>query len=151
MNRIRSSEFDTRRKGYIKNLLTKNIKELKFCVLGAGHGGLAMAGHLAMMGFKVNLYNRGRKRIRAVNERKVIKIEGEIQGFGRVELASSNIEECTKDVDILMVVVPALGHQFIAKTCAPYLKENQIVVLNPGRTGGALEFFHILRQQKVKE
>lgn len=143
--------MDTRRKKYIRTLLQKEIKDLKFCVLGAGHGGLAMAGHLAIKGFHVNLYNRGRRRIRPVTHRKKIKIEGELKGFGNVEVVSTHIEECIKDVDILMVVVPSTGHQFIAHTCAPYLKENQIVVLNPGRTGGALEFYNILKQQGTTE
>ena len=141
---------DLRRAQYIKNLLKKDPKDLKFCVLGAGHGGLAMAGHLAIKGFKVNLYNRGRKRIRPVIQRKGIKVEGEIKGFGKIALASTNIKECIKDVDVLMVVVPATGHRFIAETCAPYLKENQVVILNPGRTGGALEFFNTFKEKDLK-
>jgi len=141
---------DLRRAQYIKNLLKKDPKDLKFCVLGAGHGGLAMAGHLAIKGFKVNLYNRGRKRIRPVIQRKGIKVEGEIKGFGKIALASTNIKECIKGVDVLMVVVPATGHRFIAETCAPYLKENQVVILNPGRTGGALEFFNTFKEKDLK-
>ncbi len=145
------NKTDARRKQYIKNLLKKPAKELKFCVLGSGHGGMAMAGHLAIMGFKVNVFNRGRKRLQLIAHRKGIKVEGEIQGVGEIELASSNIKECIDNVDILMVVVPANGHRFMAKTCAPYLKENQIVILNPGRTGGALEFFHTLKKEGVKK
>ena len=141
---------DLRRAQYIKNLLKKNSKDQKFCVLGAGHGGLAMAGHLAIKGFNVNLYNRGRNRIKPVIQRKGIKVEGEVKGFGKIELASTNIQECIKDVDVLMVVVPAYAHPFIAETCAPYLKENQVVILNPGRTGGALEFYNVLKQKKLK-
>jgi opine dehydrogenase len=30
----------------------------KYAVIGAGHGGKAMAAHLALMGFSVNLFNR---------------------------------------------------------------------------------------------
>ena len=33
-------------------------RDIAFCVVGAGHGGLAMAGHLGLMGFTVTLYNR---------------------------------------------------------------------------------------------
>ena len=141
---------DLRRTQYIKNLLKKNPKDQKFCVLGAGHGGLAMAGHLAIKGFNVNLYNRGRNRIKPVIQRKGIKVEGEIKGFGKIELASTSIQECIKGVDVLMVVVPAYAHPFIAEACAPYLKENQVVILNPGRTGGALEFYNVLKQKKLK-
>ncbi len=141
---------DLRRTQYIKNLLKKNPKDQKFCVLGAGHGGLAMAGHLAIKGFNVNLYNRRRDRIKPVIQRKGIKVEGEVKGFGKIELASTNVQECIKGVDVLMVVVPANAHRFIAEACAPYLKENQVVILNPGRTGGALEFYNVLKQKKLK-
>jgi len=141
---------DLRRAQYIKDLLKKNPKDQKFCVLGAGHGGLAMAGHLAIKGFNVNLYNRGRNRIKPVIQRKAIKVQGEVKGIGKIELASTNIKECIKGIDVLMVVVPANAHRFIAETCAPYLKENQVVILNPGRTGGALEFYNVLKQKNLK-
>ncbi len=59
MKKKTTKASDLRRAQYIKNLLEKNPKDQKFCVLGAGHGGLAMAGHLAIKGFTVNLYNRG--------------------------------------------------------------------------------------------
>jgi opine dehydrogenase len=140
-------ETDIRRKKYIKELLKKDPKDLTFCVIGAGHGGLAMAGHLAVKGFKVNLYNRSVNKIRPVKRRKGIKIEGNVQGFGRIALASNNIQDCIEDADIIMVAIPANGHRFVAKNCAPYLKESHIVVLNPGRTGGALEFFQTLKEQ----
>lgn len=151
MPKKKITQLDKRRRGYLRDLLNKEPKQLRFCVLGAGHGGLAMAGHLGLMGFKVNLYNRGGNKIRPVQNRKGIKIEGEIQGIGKIELASSNIKECLEDVDILMVAIPANGHRFIAQTCAPHLKENQIIILNPGRTGGALEFYHVLREEKARE
>ncbi len=150
MQKKTTKTSDLRRAKHIKDLLKKEAHDLKFCVLGAGHGGLAMAAHLAIKGFQVNLYNRGRKRIRTIIQRKGIKLEGEVQGFGNVNLASTSIKECIKDVHILMVVVPANAHRFIAQTCAPYLKEHHIVILNPGRTGGALEFFNTLKQHGVK-
>ncbi len=146
-----SKELDTRRKKYIRTILSKDNEQLKFCVLGAGHGGLAMAGHLAINGFKVRLYNRSRNRILPVIKRKGIKVEGEVKGFGKVEIASNNIEECLEETDVLMVVVPATAHSSIAEVCAPHLKENHVVILNPGRTGGALEFLNTLKEQGVKE
>jgi opine dehydrogenase len=151
MTKKMSKKMDTRRKKYLRELLNKDPKEQRFCVLGAGHGGLAMAGHLGIMGFKVNLYNRGRRKIRPVSHRNGIRVEGEIQGFGKIEHVSNNIQECIEDADILMVSVPAVGHRYIAQNCAPYIRENQIVVLNPGRTGGALEFFNTLKEEGLKE
>ena len=122
----------------------KNLSKPKFAVLGAGHGGLAMAGHLALMGFDVKLYNRSEERLWGVKSMGGITLEGEVEGFGKIEVASNNMEEIISDVEIIMVVVPATAHQFMAEQCAPYLKDGQLVILNPGRTFGALEFKQVI-------
>lgn len=128
---------------FLQNLKSKG-KEIKFCVLGAGNGGIAMAGHLAVMGFKVNLYNRSEERLRGVRWHGGIQITGQTRGFGEISIATTDIEQAISDVDILMVVVPASAHRFVAEKCAPFIKDGQIIILNPGRTGGALEFRKVL-------
>lgn len=122
-------------------------KKLRFCVIGAGHGGMAMAGHLAIMGFSVNLYNRTPERLWPIKIRGGIEVIGEIQGFGKLNKVTSDIKEAISDVDCIMVVVPATAHRDIAEICAPYLSDGQIVVLNPGRTLGALEFKQVLKEK----
>lgn len=119
----------------------------KFAVLGAGHGGLAMAGHLGIMGFEVNLFNRTEDRLWGVKARGGIEVEGEITGFGNVQVISTNMQEVLDGTNIIMVVVPATAHQYMAQECAPYLQDGQIVILNPGRTFGALEFKQVLRDK----
>ncbi len=119
----------------------------KFAVVGAGHGGKAMAAHLALKGFPVSLYNRTLAKIMPIIKMKGIEIEGEVSGFGKIELATDNIGEVIKDADVIMVCVPAFAHAAIAERCAPHLKSGQIVILNPGRTCGALEFLNILRER----
>lgn len=122
-------------------------KRIKFCVIGAGHGGMAMAGHLAIMGFSVNLYNRREERIWPVRIRGGIEVTGEVQGFGRLNKVTSDIKEAISGVDCIMVVVPATAHRDIAEICAPHLLDGQVVVLNPGRTLGALEFKQVLKEK----
>lgn len=118
-----------------------------FCVMGAGHGGLALAGHLGMMGFEVRLYNRSPLRLIAINARGGIEVTGdEVDGFGRVALATDNAQEAMRGADVIMVAVPATGHDSIAEMCAPFLQEGQIVVLNPGRTLGAIAFDRTLKR-----
>ncbi|MCJ7822865.1 MAG: NAD/NADP octopine/nopaline dehydrogenase family protein, partial [Armatimonadetes bacterium] len=51
--------------------------------------------------------------------------------------------------DVIMVVVPATGHAWLAEAMAPHLADGQIVVLNPGRIGGALEVHHIFHKKGV--
>jgi opine dehydrogenase len=116
----------------------------RFCVLGAGPGGMAMAGHLALTGCSVNLFNRGPERIAGVRARGGIDISGKVHGFARLARITTDPAEAIDDADILMVVVPATAHRDIAETIAPHVKDGQILVLNPGRTGGALEVSQVL-------
>lgn len=125
-----------------------------FCVLGAGHGGSAMAAHLSLMGFDVHLYNRSEDRIARVKARGGIVLVAEEEvgiptGFARIPVVTTDAGEAMDGADILMVVLPANGHRFIAEQCAPHARDGQILVLNPGRTGGALEVHHVLRDRGV--
>lgn len=120
--------------------------EISFCVVGAGHGGLAMAGHLGVKGFRVNLYNRTDDNLHAVRWHGGVKVTGEVEGFGPIHVATSRMAEAISGVDVVMVVVPASAHRFVAEQIAPHLHSGQIVVLNPGRTGGALEFGEVLKR-----
>ncbi len=119
-------------------------------VLGAGHGGLAMAGHLALMGYEVNLFNRGADRLWGVLSTGGIELTGEISGFGHLAKVTTDISEAISNANLIMVVVPATAHSYMAEVAAPFLKDGQIVVLHPGRTLGALEFKQVLLSKACK-
>jgi len=123
---------------------------VKFCVAGAGNGGLAMAGHLGVMGFRVSLYNRSSERLAGVRWHGGVEVEGEVQGFGPVEVATSDMAEALDGAAVVMVVTPATAHAGLARAMAPHLKDGQIVLLNPGRTGGALEVRQVLLEAQVQ-
>jgi len=111
-----------------------------FCVIGAGHGGLAMAGHLGILGHPVRLYNRTPEKLDGVRWHGGIKVGGAVSGFGPITIATSDMSEALEGADVVMVVTPSTAHRSLAAAMAPLLKDGQLVVLNPGRTGGALEF-----------
>jgi opine dehydrogenase len=120
----------------------------RYTVVGAGHGGKAMAAHLALMGFPVTLYNRTPENIAAIKARGGIELEsfeGNPRGFARLANVTADMAEALAEAEIVMVVVPSTAHADIARAAAPHLRSGQIVVLNPGRTGGALEFVKVLR------
>jgi opine dehydrogenase len=121
----------------------------EYTVIGAGHGGKAMAAHLALMGFKVTLYNRTFAHIEAIKARGGIDLEGEggPHGFANLANVTSDIKEAVESSKVIMVVVPSSAHSDIARTTAPYLKDGQIVILHPGRTCGAIEFRKVLDDQ----
>jgi opine dehydrogenase len=119
-----------------------------YTVIGAGHGGKAMAAHLALMGFHITLYNRTFEHIEVIKKRGGIELESDEEGahgFGRLHRVTSDIAEAVNKAEMIMVVAPSSAHADIAKAAAPYLQDGQTIVLHPGRTGGALEFDKSLR------
>jgi opine dehydrogenase len=127
-------------------------ENLKFTVIGAGNGGKAMAAHLALMGRKVALYNRTYSRIEVIAQRGGIDLDNSdgISGFGALDMVTSQIGTALEGAEVIMVVIPSSGHRDIAAAAAPYLTDNQIVLLHPGRTGGAIEFKQVLHEQGCK-
>jgi len=124
-------------------------KALRFCVVGAGNGGLAMAGHLGLMGFPVRLYNRSDQRLDGVRWHGGVEVSGAVDGFGPVEKATSDIGEAMEGADVVMVVTPSTAHRGLAAAMAPHLIDGQVVILNPGRTGGALEVRKVLLDARI--
>jgi opine dehydrogenase len=122
----------------------------KYTVLGAGHGGKAMAAHLALMGASVALWNRTFEHISIIKKRGGIELESTESGphgFGKIDLVTADICEAVEFAQVIMVVVPSSAHADVAKATAPFLKNGQVVILHPGRTLGALEFAKVIRDQ----
>ena len=115
-------------------------------VIGAGHGGKAMSAHLALMDAKVTLFNRTWKNVEALAARGgvFVKSNENVYGFGAMAQVTSDIEIAVKNSRLIMMVVPAFAHAELGRKMSPFLENGQIVVLNPGRTFGALEFRKVL-------
>ncbi len=139
---------DQRLQAALKATRDKGLNTV-YCVVGAGHGGLAMAGHLGILGYPVHLFNRTEDNLAGVRWHGGIKMGGQVQGFGPVALATANLGEAVADADVVMVVTPSTAHRGLAAGMAPHLRDGQLIVLNPGRTGGALEFRKVLTDCKA--
>ncbi|MEX2355802.1 MAG: NAD/NADP octopine/nopaline dehydrogenase family protein [Thermaerobacterales bacterium] len=122
-------------------------QRLRFTVVGAGHGGQAMAAYLAQRGHSVSLLNKSFDRIRLIAEAGGIYLKGVLDGLARLDRITIDPEAAIERAHVILVVVPANAHGAVAARLAPFLTNGQIVILNPGRTGGALEFRNILRQE----
>ncbi|MDQ7793653.1 MAG: NAD/NADP octopine/nopaline dehydrogenase family protein [bacterium] len=129
--------------------LAKFRRDLRFAVLGAGNGGQALAGYLAWRGFPVRLYNRSADKLEGIRDRGGVELEGRFGGFGRLEAVTSDLGEALQGARVILVVIPASGHRDLARALAPHLAPGQVVVLNPGRTGGAFEFYRVFRERGV--
>lgn len=113
---------------------------MKIAVIGAGNGGQAIAGYAALKGYEVNLFDRNLTKIKELQLKGFIELKGHIQGIGKVSRFTSNIGDAVADADLVMITTVANAHAEIAKAMTPHIKENQIIILNPGRTCGALVF-----------
>jgi opine dehydrogenase len=128
-------------------------EETRYVVIGAGNGGTAMAAHLALMGFPVTLYNRTPENVATIKERGGIELrsyEGGPHGFGELALVTSDMGKALQEADVIMVVVPSVAHRDIARKASRHLRDGQIVVLNPGRIGGAIEFVKVLQDRSCQ-
>lgn len=120
---------------------------MKIAVIGAGNGGQAFAGYLSISGFEVSLYDIDVEKMESLKKMGGIKLEGSLQGYGKVTCITTDIKQAVSGAEIIMVTTVANAHRAVAKSLSPYLEDGQIVVLNPGRTCGALVFKQTLKQE----
>ncbi len=131
-------------------MTTDQQEKFRWAVIGGGNGGQSLSAHLAIMGFPVRLYDIIPETIEAINTQGGIEVDGAVEGFGKLELATTNLAEAIDGADIIMVVAPALAHRKIAKGCVPHLQDGQVVFIHPGATGGALEFRKVLGDERCQ-
>ena len=109
-------------------------------VMGAGNSGLTMAAHLSSQGENVTLWNRSPKTIEKLMETKTVYSQGSIEGEFKIDVVTDDIKKAVLDPDIIFITTPASSHKGIAIEIAKNIKKETIIVLNPGRTFGAMEF-----------
>lgn len=126
------------------------MKKMEFAVIGAGSGGQIMAAKLSMDGYSVKLYDIDSQKIQKLKGLGEIKVSGKIVGTGKPEVITTDIKKAAEGADVIMVVTTTDAHADVASSLMPYLRDGQIVVLNPGQTGGALEFSNVLKENNCK-
>lgn len=120
--------------------------KLKIAVIGGGNGGQALAGHLSAKGLSVRLYDRNIPKVEQLNRTRRIRLIGAHESEGEIEFATSDLAKAIAGADLIMVATTATAHRPLAALMAPILSAGQIIVLNPGRTCGAVEFKNTLVQ-----
>ncbi|HHW91145.1 MAG TPA: NAD(P)-binding domain-containing protein [Firmicutes bacterium] len=132
----------------VRNLAQEGFKRV--AILGAGNGAHAFAAHLGMLGKEVNIYNKFPEELAAIKEKGAVEVEGVLEGVGPVNKVTTDIAEAVAGAEIILVVVPAFVHRFMAQALAPHLVDGQIITIHPGRTGGVLEFAQVLKESGLK-
>ena len=119
-------------------------------IIGSGNGAFGFATWLTSRGYKVVLtdFKEFKGNLLALKKQGFIEVEGEIKGRFPVTIAD-NIGEAVKAAKVVLVVMPAFAHQRLAREIADFVKPGTRVILNPGRTGGALEVYRIFQEKGV--
>lgn len=129
-------------------MIMDNLGTLKITVIGAGNGGQAIAGYCASLGMRVCLYNRNLEKIAPIFRSHTIELHGTICAKGYINIVTQSIEVATRYSNLLMIATTATAHREIAAKMCPYLKDGQIIVLNPGRTLGVLDFYSVINSMR---
>lgn len=113
---------------------------MKVTIIGAGNCGLAMAAQVSQGGHEVSLWNRTGAGIADLMAHPLIHCEGVLEGAVPVHRVTDDLALALESPDLVMVTTPAHAHKSLAQKMAPHLPSGVPVILNPGRTFGALEF-----------
>jgi len=114
----------------------------KVAVVGAGAGGAAVVAQLVNAGHKVALWGRSPDTMAPFQEQGGVAYEGLLgAGLARPALLTCDLNEAVDAADIILVCLPTFAHAEVARALA-HSGTHAPIVLNPGHTGGALEFRH---------
>lgn len=116
-------------------------------IIGAGNGGVSIGAFLSLKGCSVNLYDKFPKALEDIEKAGGVDLKGvSLTGFAKFNKVTGDLAEAIEDCGLIMVVTPAFAHRDLAEECAPYLNSGQHIILNPGRTAGAIEFYRTVKQ-----
>lgn len=127
-------------------------------VLGGGNGAFITAADLALKGFNVNLCESPKfeSNINLAKRQGGINLEiranvGLKGGFAKLNKIGTDIKELMTDRNIIFIVVPAFAQKIFAEWGSETFSPEQIIVLEPGNFGGAIEFAEILKDEGIKK
>lgn len=117
-----------------------------WAIIGGGNGGQAMAGHLAILGEKVRLYDVMQETVGELNATREITLHHAVEGTGRIEFATADIGEAMEGADNIILVLPSIYHESMARKMVPHLKDGQVVLLHPEASCGAIAFRRVMEE-----
>lgn len=121
---------------------------MKITVIGAGNSGLAMAAHLSYYGHEILLWNRSERTIEKIMKTRTIYVSGVIHCPIRIHNVTTDIEDAIQNTELILVTTPASSHNDLAVLFAEKMTKDIPIILNPGRTFGALNFYKTFKAHR---
>ena len=120
---------------------------MKVAILGAGAGGASAAVDLSRAGHQVRLWNRSAAAIAAFANARGIHHAGVLgNGFTPLDIITTQFDRALDGADVILVCLPTLAHAGVAQSLLAADALTIPTILNPGHTGGALEFSDVFRR-----
>jgi opine dehydrogenase len=109
---------------------------MDIAVLGGGHGCYAAAAELSENGHHVRFWRRDAESFAAVLRDRTITVR-DYKGERPVSIAhpTSSLAEAIQGARVVVIPLPATTQEALAKDCAPYWQDGQVVFLPPGTFG----------------
>ncbi len=114
-------------------------------VLGAGGGGRASCVALGRAGIAVKLWEFPEFARSLDDIDGSLQAEGEINDTVKLSAVTTDMTQAVRDADLIVACVQRGAHRLIAATLCECMRDNQVLLLNPGSLGGALEIARIFR------
>ena len=104
-------------------------------VIGAGNGGCAAAVLLGQRGFEVRLWGRSAATTAPLAAIGGVEHEGVLgEGLARVPLITNDPGAAITGAEMVLITAPTHAHADVARTIAPHLTPDQLVMAAPGHT-----------------
>lgn len=109
---------------------------MRIAVLGGGHGAYAAAADLTELGHEVRLWRRDPGAFEVVLQSQSIRLK-DAQGtrLVRIALATSDLAAALHGANLILLPVPAMAQEDIARAISPHLERGQVVFAPPGTFG----------------
>lgn len=121
---------------------------MRIAILGAGAGGAAAAVQLTQNGHAVRWWNRSAATLAGFAGAHGIHHVGVLDdGFTPVEVITTELPLAIDGAEVLLICLPTLAHAALARALIDAGVVQLPIILNPGHTGGALEFSQVYRQR----
>lgn len=125
---------------------------MKYAVIGAGNGGKLLAALIASKGHEVALMDKNPAVIdEIVSWDRKLQVIGRIECSAQIPVVTTDLGTTVSDADVVMVVTTSDCHYDLACDMAQFVKDGQVFILNPGQTGGLMEFYSTLKDRSGKD
>ncbi|HAA25570.1 MAG TPA: NAD/NADP octopine/nopaline dehydrogenase [Ruminiclostridium sp.] len=120
---------------------------MNICILGAGNGGTAVAAELSLLGHDVTLV----KTSNAMNDENfnyLVEHGGKVKLIEEGKMVTAKIKRVTRELshisesEIVIIYIQTSYHEALIKRIKPYLRDGQILLLNPGYLSTAYVIRH---------